>query len=79
MKSSDYSCVPLCPDCHTLASGAYHRIGRREFERAKGLCFAQIASALRREWKVRRVLSVSLRKGRAADLFLGGITQDSAY
>ena len=29
MKASDYSCVPLCPDCHTQAPDAYHRVGRR--------------------------------------------------
>ena len=34
MKASDYSCVPLCSDCHTQAPGAYHRVGKRVFERA---------------------------------------------
>ena len=32
MKASDYSCVPLCSDCHTQAPGAYHRVGKRAFE-----------------------------------------------
>src|ERR1035438_1732598 len=27
-KASDYSCVPLCADCHTQAPGAYHRAGK---------------------------------------------------
>jgi hypothetical protein len=31
MKASDYSCVPLCADCHTRGPGAYHRIGKRAF------------------------------------------------
>jgi hypothetical protein len=33
MKASDYSCVPLCRDCHTLSEHAYHRLGRAQFER----------------------------------------------
>lgn len=24
-KSSDFSCIPLCPDCHTQAPDSYHR------------------------------------------------------
>src|ERR1035438_9571510 len=32
MKASDYSCVPLCADCHTRTPGAYHRVGKRAFE-----------------------------------------------
>ena len=50
MKASDYSCVPLCADCHAGAPGAYHRIGRREFERARGLCFADVVARLSEEW-----------------------------
>jgi hypothetical protein len=36
MKVSDYSCVPLCSDCHTCGALAYHRIGKRDFERQRG-------------------------------------------
>ena len=50
MKASDYSCVPLCSDCHTQAPGAYHRVGKRAFERGHGLSFAHIAAQLNREW-----------------------------
>ena len=50
MKASDYSCVPLCSDCHTRAPGAYHRVGKRAFERARGLRFAVVAARLQREW-----------------------------
>jgi hypothetical protein len=32
-KASDYSCVPLCADCHTQAPGAYHRAGKGTLER----------------------------------------------
>jgi len=54
MKASDYSCVPLCADCHTRGPLAYHRIGKRAFERVHALRFASIAAQLRREWKARR-------------------------
>ena len=51
MKASDYSCVPLCRDCHTLAPWAYHRIGKKAFEEARGLCLAEMAARLQREWQ----------------------------
>jgi hypothetical protein len=51
MKATDYSCVPLCSNCHTLASGAYHRIGKRAFERAHGLCFAMEVRRLNAKWE----------------------------
>lgn len=31
-KSSDYSCIPLCTDCHTMDPDSYHR-DREEFDR----------------------------------------------
>jgi hypothetical protein len=54
MKASDYSCVPLCPDCHTRGPLAYHRIGKRAFESVQGVRFASIVAHLRREWKQQR-------------------------
>ena len=53
IKASDYSCVPLCSDCHTQAPGAYHRVGKRAFERRRGLSFVRIMAQLNREWLVR--------------------------
>jgi hypothetical protein len=53
MKASDYSVVPLCGDCHTQAPGAYHRVGKRAFEREHGLCCAKIVARLHREWQAR--------------------------
>ena len=53
MKASDYSCVPLCAECHTQAPGAYHRIGKRDFERLHGLSFAALVARLQREWRER--------------------------
>lgn len=51
MKASDYSCVPLCSDCHTQSPGAYHRIGRCAFERSKGLSFVVVVKQLNEEWQ----------------------------
>jgi hypothetical protein len=51
MKASDYSCVPLCADCHRRAAGAYHRIGKRAFERSRRLNFEVVAAQLQREWR----------------------------
>jgi len=51
MKASDYSCVPLCADCHTQAAGAYHRVGKRAFEQSHELCFADLAVRLQRVWR----------------------------
>jgi hypothetical protein len=50
MKASDYSCVPLCTDCHTQAPGAYHRIGKRAFEQLHRISFAEVVSQLNQEW-----------------------------
>src|ERR1019366_2770677 len=51
MKASDYSCVPLCSDCHTQTPGAYHRVGKRPFEQRCGISFARIVARLNREWQ----------------------------
>jgi hypothetical protein len=51
MLASDYSCVPLCADCHSRGPLAYRRIGKRAFERVRALQFRSIAARLRREWK----------------------------
>jgi hypothetical protein len=54
MKASDYSCVPLCSNCHTQAADAYHRVGKRAFERGHGLSFVRIVAQLNREWREMR-------------------------
>jgi hypothetical protein len=54
MKASDYSCVPLCSDCHTQAPGAYHRVGKRAFEVRCGISFEGVVERLRQEWRERR-------------------------
>ena len=51
MKASDYSCVPLCADCHTQTSGAYHQVGKHAFELAHGLSFVELTRQLEREWR----------------------------
>ena len=50
-RASDYSVVPLCADCHRQNPGAYHRVGKRAFERRNGFCFAGIVARLNREWR----------------------------
>ena|ERR1017187_6096530 len=50
-KASDYSCVPLCADCHTQAPGAYHRIGKGAFERTHGFRCAALVKRLYAEWR----------------------------
>lgn len=49
-KGSDYSCVPLCTDCHTLGAGAWHRVGRAAFEAARGICCAELVRRLNKCW-----------------------------
>lgn len=55
MKHSDYSCVPLCHDCHQVRPDSYHRIdgGRAAFERAHGVDFAREVARLNAEWRAR--------------------------
>ena len=50
MKASDYSCVPLCANCHTQAERAYHRIGKAVFEESNDICFAALVARLQNEW-----------------------------
>lgn len=49
-KSSDYSCIPLCCDCHTLGEKSYHRLGREAFEAIHSLDIAQLVRRLNRLW-----------------------------
>jgi hypothetical protein len=51
-KASDYTCVPLCSDCHQFAPGAYHRVSREEFERGRGLDLAQLVKTLNAAWRL---------------------------
>jgi hypothetical protein len=48
-KASDYSCVPLCADCHTQAPGAYHCVGKRAFQERHGLSYARMVERLNAE------------------------------
>ena len=50
MKSSDYSCIPLCRSCHTAGRGAYHQIGRRTFERTYGIDLQALVKSLNVRW-----------------------------
>jgi hypothetical protein len=49
-KSSDYSCVPLCREHHTMASRSYHAGSRAEFERRHGIDLAVVVENLNAEF-----------------------------
>jgi len=51
MKASDYSCVPLCANCHTVSAAAYHRIGKAAFEERHQLEFAVEVRQLNAKWE----------------------------
>jgi hypothetical protein len=55
-KASDFSCIPLCRDCHTIGPHAYHSIGRKEFELHHNLDIGQLVQRLNacwnHQWKV---------------------------
>ena len=42
---------PLRTDCHTMVSGAYHRIGRRAFELRTGLHCLALAGLAHAKWR----------------------------
>lgn len=52
-KSSDYSCIPLCEECHTLGNDAYHVIGKVDFEVRWFLNLEKLVKKLNREWEGR--------------------------
>lgn len=54
MKPSDYSCIPLCRNCHTAAKGAYHRIGKFAFERAYSIDLQALVKALNVSWAAQK-------------------------
>lgn len=50
MKPSDYSCIPLCRNCHTAAKGAYHRVGKFAFERNYDIDLQALVKSLNVGW-----------------------------
>jgi hypothetical protein len=52
MKASDYSCIPLCTDCHTMAANSYHRHpdGPEGFARGKGFVITELVKRLNHAW-----------------------------
>jgi hypothetical protein len=56
-KASDYSCIPLCHDCHQAAPLSWHRnraaCERRIFERLT-MTVEQLVRELNREWHAGR-------------------------
>jgi hypothetical protein len=54
-KASDFSCIPLCGDCHTQAPHSHHR--DREACEARildriGMTIAELVRTLNAEWKL---------------------------
>jgi hypothetical protein len=49
-KASDFSCIPLCRDCHTIGPHAYHSIGRKEFELQHKLDIGRLVQRLNACW-----------------------------
>jgi hypothetical protein len=49
-KASDYSCIPLCAECHTDGPDAYHRCVKKEFEERFGVDCDALVKWLNRIW-----------------------------
>jgi hypothetical protein len=54
LKASDYSCIPLCFDCHQGAPGAYHRDCREAFEAWCGFSCEDLVKRLNAAYKLVR-------------------------
>ena len=59
LRSSDYSCVPLCTECHTQSELAYHRLGKQAFELRHNVSLAELVKRLNRIWFHPEVRSAS--------------------
>jgi len=55
-KASDYSCVPLCQNHHTLDPDSYHVLGRDEFAKRHGLDLHDLVRRLNHDWFAYRSL-----------------------
>lgn len=51
LKASDYSCVSLCREHHTMRSDSYHYLGRGAFERRHCLNLVQTVKVLNVQWR----------------------------
>jgi hypothetical protein len=52
-KASDFSCIPLCRNCHTMGPDAYHCIGRKEFELRHKVDITRLVQRLAACWRMR--------------------------
>ena len=53
MKSSDYSCIPLCSECHWAGYSAYHRIGLAAFVQHWQMDLPDFVARLKAAWQAR--------------------------
>src|SRR5260370_4213609 len=52
LKSSDYSCVPLCTNCHTMRPHAYHKYGTEaEWAAFWRIKLDEVVAGLNRQWE----------------------------
>jgi hypothetical protein len=49
-KASDYSCIPLCPDCHRFGPHAYHVVGRQAFVGRHSIDIDALVRRLNSQW-----------------------------
>jgi hypothetical protein len=49
-KASDYSCVPLCTEHHTMAPDSYHRIGPERFAAQYRVNYTELVRRLNHDW-----------------------------
>jgi hypothetical protein len=52
-KASDFSCIPLCRNCHTMGPNAYHRVGKKEFERRHKMDITRLVQRLAACWRMK--------------------------
>ena len=50
MKASDYSCIPLCPACHTFGPESYHVLGRAAWEARHAVDARELVRRLSSLW-----------------------------
>ena len=68
MKASDYSCVPLCADCHTRGPLSYYRIGKRAFERVHGVRLPPIVAPVTSRSRINN--RVTVQQSRVERIYL---------
>jgi hypothetical protein len=53
LRSSDYSCIPLCPEHHRSGNESYHHLSKAEFEQRHNLNCTQLSNKMHELWMKR--------------------------